>query len=333
MKVLLDHHHGALLRSMYYLWGKRFGFDLYLPTEMEWLDQEGLYSNYPQRGTSNQMLNVWRHDAFFLEHFKPILLEEFADTEFDIIVATLLENYKIYEAMIKKYNKKAKLVLHIGNNNWPEQLEQMGVKNLLSSSWPTYLKAKIPNKVLSRQEFSLEWFKPKFDCNIKSVANYKHILVKDELDKFLLLEKELPDWEFKMYGTSNRDGSICQDEPIMSESIRNFGFVYHYKTIDEGYGHCIHNAFACGKPVITSPRTMAVNWHEENIPITPSFIFENDKTILNLDTNSTVSLTYKLKKMADNYPYYSQYTYDKFRQVVNFDKEFEDIKVFVQNLI
>jgi hypothetical protein len=333
MRVLFDYHHGALLRSMYYLFGKRMGCELFLPTGMDWLDKSGLYSNYPNRDTAKQMLITWETDYLFPLHFKPMSEEEFAESNIDIVVATLLENYHVYKKLIKRYNKKTKLILHIGNNNKPEMLEQMGVENLLSSSWPTFLKVNIPNKVYSRQEFSLEHFRPKFNCNIRSVANYKHILTKIELDWFLKIEKQLPNWEFKCYGVLNRDGTISQEEPIMSESIRNFGFIFHYKTIDEGFGHCIHNAFACGKPVITSPKTMGVNWYGEFIKSTPAFLFEDDKTILNIDINSVESICYKLEKMVESYEEYSKYTYNKFKEICDFDKEFMNVRKFIDKLL
>jgi hypothetical protein len=333
MKVLVDHHHGALLKSMYYLFKKRYNFDVYLPTGFDWLDKELLYSSYPYRGTADQMLNSWTHDRFCVENFIKADLEIFINTEFDIIVCTLLDNYKIFEDIIKKYNKKCKLILHIGNNNPPSLLEQMGVKNLMSSSWPVYLVSKIPNKVFCRQEFSLDFFKPKYDCNVNSVANYKNILDKEEYNTFLNLEKKLSNWSFKCYGTNNRDGIIPQTEHIMAESMRDFGFIYHFKKIDEGYGHVIHNAFACGKPVITNSNYMKVNFYNKFIGNTPSLLFEPNITILDLTTDSIDDIKYKLEKFSDSYKETSERVYNKFKNTVDFEKESESVRQFIINLI
>ncbi len=333
MKILIDNHHGALLKSFHYLFNIRFNEDVYIPYGFEWLDVDKLYSNYPQRDTAGQMLVSWANDVENSKQFYKLTLDEFVDADIDVIVCSLLENYEIFKSIIKKYDKKCKLIFHIGNNLHPDVITNIGVKNLLSSSWPSYIHTDVSNKVFCRQEFSLEYFRPKFDCNINSVANYKHILDEEERDVFVELEKKLPHWNFKCYGANNRDGVIDQDEKIMSESLRDFGFIYHFKKIDEGFGHAIHNAFACGKPVITNSKTMTACMNGQNIGNTASLLFENDVTILDLDKHDINSISYTLKKMADEYPTVSQKVYDKFRNVVDFTEEFKQIKLFMENLI
>jgi hypothetical protein len=328
MNVLIDHHHGALFKSFYYLLKCRLNYNVYVPTGLDWLDKEGLYSSYPNRGTSDQMLNSWTHDSKNLKCFLPILLQNFENLNIDVIICSLLENYKIFENIIKKYNKNCKLILHIGNNNLPALLEQMNVKNLMSSSWPVYLLSNIPNKVFCRQEFSLNFFKPKYDCNIKSIANYKHILEEEEFNYFKKLETKLPDWQFKCYGICNPDGIINGDEENISESIRNFGFIYHFKKVDEGYGHSIHNAFACGKPVITNSNYMKF----ANIGNTASLLFESGVSTLDVYQDSIEQIVYKLEKMADNYQVSSQNVYNKFINTVDFEKESESVKQFMERL-
>lgn len=333
MRILLDYHHYALLKSFYYLFKKRFNFNVYLPTGFEWLDDGNLYSCYPNRGTADQMLNSWLHDSFISNNFTKINFNEFIELDIDIIVCSLLENYKVFDYLIKKYNKKCKLILHIGNNNPPELIKQIGVKNLFSSSWPIYNVADIPNKVFARQEFSLELFKPKYDCNIKSIANFKHILENEEIVIFEKLESSLKDWNFKSYGAKNRDGIISGYEEIISNSMREFGFIYHFKKIDEGFGHVIHNAFACGKPVITNSEYMTVSYYNKKMNNTASLLFEDDITIIDISKNSIDDIKYKLEKMSDNYIESSQRVYDKFKNTVNFDKEFINIKQFIERLI
>ena len=81
MNVLVDHHHGALLRSFYYLFKKRFNFNVFVPTGFDWLDKDSLYSAYHNRDTANQMLNSWLHDQKYKEMFLPITHDEFLNTE------------------------------------------------------------------------------------------------------------------------------------------------------------------------------------------------------------------------------------------------------------
>tara|TARA_S200002703_G_scaffold84354_1_gene72745 strand:+ start:3517 stop:4515 length:999 start_codon:yes stop_codon:yes gene_type:complete len=332
MKILIDNHHGALLKSFHYLFNIRFNADVYIPYGFEWLDVDKLYSNYPQRDTAGQMLVSWANDIENSKQFYKLTLDEFIDADIDVIVCSLLENYNIFKQIISHYNKRCKLVLHIGNNISPQIIEQLGVENLLSSSWPSYLYSNVKNKVFCRQEFSLEKFIPKPDCNIKSVANYKHILNDIELSYFSKLELEMKSWNFKCYGAGNRDGIIDQHESVMSESLRNFGFIYHYKRIDEGFGHVIHNAFACGKPVITSHKHMCVNIDGKYIGNTATLLFEPDVTILDISIDDISTIKYKLEKMSVEYPEVSRKVYDKFRDVVNFDTEFLHVKSFFERI-
>ena len=247
MKVLVDHHHGALLRSMHYLFKKRFNFDVYVPTGFDWLDKDGLYSNYPHRDTANQMLNSWVHDFKYKDMFLPMTLDDFINSDVDIIVSSLYENHLFFKKIIQKYNKKCKLILQVGNNVHSELIRLSEAVNLLSSAYPSYLKFN-GHKVFYRQEFDESVFKPTESCNIKSVANFKNIMETD-FEIILELEKRMPDWEFKCYGALNRDGNVPDIEQCMSEAINKFGFIFHVKK-DDGYGHVTHNAFACGKPTI-----------------------------------------------------------------------------------
>jgi len=330
MNVLVDHHHGALLRSLYYLFNKRFNSNVYVPTGFDWLDKEGLYSGYPHRDTANQMLNSWLYDEKYKSMFLPITHEEFINMDIDIIVCSLYENYTFFRQIIEKYSKKTKLILQVGNNITQDLVKLAGVKNLLSSAYPTYIDCNDINKVFYRQEFNQDVFKPKDTCNIKSVANFKNIM-EEEFNILLQLEKKMPDWEFKCYGALNRDGSIHDIESNMADAINQFGFIFHVKK-DDGYGHVIHNSFACGKPMIIDLNTAGVYWNGKFIRNTASFLYEKDKTII--DVNDGIDqIIYKLKYMADHYDDYKNNVINKYNQVVDFDKEFVELKKFIENLI
>jgi hypothetical protein len=330
MNILVDHHHGALLRSMYHLFRKRLNYNVYVPTGFEWRDIDGLYSCYSNRDTQYQMLNSWVYDLKFKSMFNPMTLDQFINSEIDVIICSLWDNYKFFESIINKYNKSCKIVLQVGNNLPPELINENKTKNLLSSAYPSYIKTDIPNKIFYHQEFDTDLFTPSTDKNIKSVANFKNIM---ENDVILMntLEERLPDWEFKYYGANNRDGIIHDSEDEMSSIVNNFGFVFHVKK-DEGYGHVIHNAFACGNPCIVDMNTARVNWNGEIIPNTASFLFEKNRTVI--DSNDSIDeVIYNLKYMADNYFDFSKKVYDRFKEVVNFEEEASKIKQFMDNLI
>lgn len=330
MNVIVDHHHGGLLRSLYYLFRKRFNFKVFVPTGFDWLDKDGLYSGYPNRATADQMLNSWLVDEKYKNMFLPITHEEFLNSEIDIIVSSLYENHILFKRIIEKYKLKTKLILQVGNNINPELVKQTEANNLLSSAYPTFIRSNDINKVFYRQEFGLDFFKPSESCNIKSVANFKNIM-EDEFKIILELEKKMPDWDFKCYGALNRDGNIHDVESLMADAINKFGFIFHVKK-DDGYGHVIHNSFACGKPMIIDLNAAGVNWGGNFIRNTASFLYEKDNTII--DVNEGIdNIIYKLKFMSDNYLDYKNNVIKKFKEVVDFDKEFIEVKKFIENLV
>ena len=209
MNILIDHHHGSLFKSMWYLLNQRLGHSLYCPIGEDWLDEAKLYSKYPHRSTSLQMLNLWNETPEFINKILPLTLDNFKTHNIDVIICTLLENYNLFEQILVKYNKKCKLVLHIGNNNSPHVIEKMGVTNLFSSAWCTFISANIPNKVFARQEFSQELFVPSSTCNKKSIINLKHILNQEELQPLIDIGNSLPNsWDIKIYGLNNKNGIL-----------------------------------------------------------------------------------------------------------------------------
>jgi hypothetical protein len=332
MNILVDHHHGALLRSMSYLFKKRFNCRVFVPKGMEWLDETRLYSCYPMRDTADQMLNSWVWDSKYNNEFEPLTLEMFKNIHIDVIVSSLWENHSIFDNIIKTHDKKSKLVLQVGNNIHPNLVYSTNTRNLLSSSWPTYVKSDVKNKVFYHQEFNTDLFSVPLisDVNIKSVANFKNIMEED-FHLFTELERRLPDWTFKAYGALNRDGSIHDSELDISNEIKKFGFIFHVKK-DDGYGHIIHNSFACGKPMLIDYKKTSVDWNGELIPITANKLYDNNDTIIDVN-NGVDFIVEKLLYMSNNYKRYSNIVYSKFQKIVNFDKEQTDIEKFLKNLV
>ena len=278
-----------------------------------------------------------------------LTFEECKNVTLDVIIATTPENYKAFKRLKDKHQPHAKLILETGNN-FPIRLEKD--ENLLSSSRYTYENNDC-NKCFYHQRFDTNFFHPKYSrhhINIKSVANFTHWMYKPEL--FEALQEMMPDWEFKSYGANNKDEAVyCLTENI-SEMTNQFGFIWHYKKNTDGYGHVVHNAFACGKPVITNTlySSRAWNW-DGNIPTTASALFDEDTIIdfnkynnrmhldkdqlaqdddsSDLDINVLKQIKEELETKAENYQYHSDKVYEKFKSVVDFEKEEESIYNFL----
>lgn len=352
MNVLIDHHHGALFRSLYYLFNKRLKFNVYVPYEMDWLEKIGLYSCYNNIETSKQMLLSWIHDEYTKEAFNfiPLTYDEFSNgkVKIDYFVPTLFENLEPFERINNsQYGGSSKVIYQVGNNTPICYCDK--AKNLLSSSYPSYLESSAPHKLFYRQEFSLDHFTPTKPENIKSIGCFRNVMDDNDIPLWNRLKELLPDWEFKAYGHGNEDGVVKDREDYMSKAMGKFGFIYHVKH-DEGYGHVIHNAFALGKPMIVN---MAASYrhvgYDNNVVIrnTSTFLFEKDTSNNYYDPNyhdnmedfildsgsKPEFLAEQLTKMANNYDYYSNGVIKKFNDIVDFQKDADNVKTFLDNLI
>lgn len=331
MNVLADYHHISLLRSIYMLFRERLDYNLHIPKGWDWYYEGSLYSSYaPEVGVytiTPEFDNTYFHK--YLTDLKPASFEMFKNNHYDIVVCTLLENYESWQTLIKQFNLKAKLIFQIGNNI-PLWAQPVKFENILSSSWPCYVYHQCKNKVFYHQEFDITKFKQKLDCNRKSVGNLQHFMQMSEL--FYGLETNMSDYKFYAHGAGGRDGFIPNGEDEMSQFIKNLGFLFHCKVVDEGYGHNIHNAFACGKPVITDSSHMCVDWNGK-IGNTASLMFEDGKTIIDVNGKTIAQVECMIRDMTENYEEVSNYIVKKFKSISDFDEEFLAIKSFLANLI
>lgn len=334
MKVLADYHHLSLLRSIYILFKERFGFELDIPAGWDWYFEGSVYSSYAQE-VCRSYCEPGFEDPYFRRYLPELgkgEYEKFKSGYYDIVVCTLLENYESWQALIKEFNlqRKTKLIFQIGNNI-PLWAQPTKFENILSSSWPCYKQYDCKNKVFYHQEFDTNLFTQKLDCDRKKIINLQHFMQRAEI--FHGLESILTDYTFKVHGAGGRDGYIPNGEKEMSDYIKDSGFLFHCKVVDEGYGHNIHNAFACGKPAIVDASEMGVDWDEGFIGNTASLMFEDGKTVIDIHGKSIQEIAAEIRRMTDNYEEVSNYIVKKFNEISNFDDEFLRIKSFLANLV
>ena len=338
MKVLVDLHHSELFTSLYLLFVERLGWDMYVPMGMAWCEK-GYWGLTPgdnlagdNLAVAKQFLEIPEIPVFSLRPRYPKLNYAYigaidnGSIKFDIIVASVPTSFSCFEKLIRDYEMTSKLIFQAGNNFYHGSSALATVRNLMSSATEIYQRMQAPNKVFYHQEFDLNIFSKKRKCNPKSVTNLQHYMSYPDL--FLALEKSLPGWEFKSYGQGNRDHSLNKLTEV-SQAIQDAGFVFHVKETGDGYGHTLHNAFACGTPLITNSKYMRSN---DGVPYTGVMLY-TPETVVDIDYMTTPQIADELKRRADNYEYYSEKAYQKFKEVVDFDKEFEDIKRFLANLI
>lgn len=353
-KVLCDFHHEHLYESLQILFEDRLGWELYRSIGLDWYHQ-GYWNVYPALGTAEQYLGFHIGEAFkemqarqpdgghtfknpkilnidvssdleglysigsssFLDRrYRGVTLERFKRMKFDILVSSMPQHIGPFNELIRKYQPQAKHVFQIGNN-WTMDFP---VKNILTSS----KMVRVPpgkNGCFYHQEFNLDLFKPT-PGTPKSVYNLMHYI--QNMGDFEELERLLPDFTFKCYGAGNREGSCGPDINDIARKYQDMGFLFHVKREGDGYGFNTHHAAACGRPIIT--RCSNFNG------MTSAPLLLDGITCVDLDRHSLPEAAQMIRRMADNYSFYSQKVYQNFKRIVNFDSEFEKIKAFLGRL-
>ena len=338
MRILVDYHHHALLVSLYKLFAERLGWTVYIPVGMEWYDNE--YWSIGDIENSNVRFEMAKQ--FLLSPLLPPFTVKTAETpkleyaflsdvreglKFDVVLSSVPRRFVSYEKLVKDFDMKSKLIFQAGNNFSHNCSHIINVKNLLTSSNGPYHYYPAPNKIHYHQEFDLGLFRPDKRCVVKSVSNFQNFMCKPDL--FSGLELSIPSWRFHSFGAGNRE--TLNSVALVAAWTRQTGFVWHVKTLDEGYGHIIHNAFACGKPLITDTRYMTV-YHQGDIPNTACSLY-TPETIIDIKDMSLEDVKKEVLRRSDNYDYYSEKVYQKFKEVVDFDREFIEIKAFLERLV
>ena len=298
--------------------------------------------------------------------YKGIDFEKFCQTKFDIIIATVPAHIPVYMKLLKDHQPQAKFIFEAGNN-WGNV--SINVPNFLNSTTYTFVSGedihgwtmqalykKFQKKELYKgmhkvfqnrrngKKCNMVYFHPEFDLNIfkndntikdvKSISNIRHNC--NTLGGLYELERRLPDWTINAYGVGNRDGELKTDYDI-ARVMNESGFVYHVKPVGDGNGYNIHQAYAVGSVLITDSSHMCSGgnpdeWFTsqllldtENYGTKPTFV---DWGKYNYD-----NVVNRLKWCADNYSDIQQNAMNKFKEVVDFDEEYQKIRVFIERLI
>lgn len=354
MKVLADFHHDDLFYSLQLLFENRLGWELYRPIGLEWYT-EGYWNVYPHIDTAKQFLatdqatnkpkdirgnplsnreclnaNYTEADGIYyiVSPTKPdvvsraITLQKFKDTQFDIIVSSIPNHIEPFNRLIAQFQPKAKHIFQVGNA-WGHL---PGVKNIMASTSP--FSAPDINTCFYHQEFRLDWFKYEPPQEHKTVNSYIHWMNGKELIDNLRVK--LPDFKFVTYG-AGMEQSICATQDIANTMI-NSAFTWHYKPEGDGYGHVLHNSFACGRPVIIVSKYYTGKLGGQ--------LLVPDKTCIEFIGNNVST---GLNNLAQNLRKYShpdiharmcEQTYSKFKETVNFDYEYQNIlRPFLDRLV
>lgn len=336
MNIFVDRHHDALLYSLHLLFEERLGWNLFYPVGMEWFSKGywKIGDPYPNpEDTAIQYLrpgSVPKDGTPILSEYYPdgckhktLTLNQFENKEIHVVIASYLGHVAPYAELVKQFQPSARLVHQMGNN-WAGLVDYTVVKNILAST----SSFEVPNHVnitFYHQEFDLSVFKYSLPSGKKKVSSFVNCWDSfPDRELFYELEKAMPDWDFKMYGASNRDGNLTTGQ-IASE-MADSSFVWHVKAGGDGYGHTIHNAYAMGRPAIVK--------RDYYKGMLADDLFEDMVTSVDIDGLPVEGVKFKLEEAYSKAHAMSFSAYAKFREKVNFKREFaEKILPFINQLV
>jgi len=333
MKVFCDYHHADLFYSFHLLFEKRLGWELYRPIGLEWYTS-GFWKYHKWLDVVKQYLAP-RGDEILKDGYyicpdpthqsttKAVTFEQFRKMKFDVIIASVPENTECYWELRRQFQPKAKLIQQVGNQ-WSE-FDFSFIQNMMFSTLP----CEVPDNVkvvFYRQEFDLTEFRPSPPPEKLKIKNFVNCL-REMRDGYLwdAYKKELPEFDWKMYGIGGDDGNIAGTNNVAA-SMRDCHFTFHLKQHGDGFGHIIHNTFACGRPPIIKGE-----YYRDRLA---GALIEDNKTCIDIDKASFQENILRIRfwAMPENYRKMSAAAFRRFREVVNFDREFLEVKKFLENL-
>jgi len=352
MNILADFHHSDLYYSMQLVFEKRLDYNLYRPIGMDWFKQgfwklaepygnkEGTIMQFLGRNhkpddktppLNDEYVDFENNGTHYLQSHtslmphKAITLDQFKEMKIDALIATVPQQIKPFNELRKQFKPEAKLIHQMGNN-WMKTLNFGMVHNLMSSTQPM----KIPsgtNVVWYRQEFDTSTFNYTSLGQPNKIYSFLNCLkeTKDS-DLFYELKETMGDWEFKSYGGQCDDGTLYPHS-VLAKEMKKCQFVWQMKHTGDGYGHIIHNAYACGRPVITR-----ISYYKGMLA---EPFLEHGKTCIDLDqykdTEEIINAINYYSKPS-KYIKMSKEAAQRFKEQVNFDEEAEKIKAFIKEL-
>lgn len=349
MNVFCDFHHTELYHSIKLLFEDRLGFNLYRPIGMEWQEQ-GYWKVFDHPATAAQFLSVNQkfdpgpegldgkvfekedlenyeyyidNGIYFVKDFsknvinKAITIDCFKDIKFDILIASIPQHIVPFQKLIVKYQPQAKLIFQVGNcwNSFPN------VRNILSSTAPFQVNPGI-NVCFYHQEFDLNVFRFEKPVENKRVNSYIHYM--KELELLEAYKLNLPDWKFTTYGAGMED--ILHNQFDISKAIIDSGWTWHVKPEGDGFGHTIHNSYACGRPAIIKRNYYLGKAADSLLEDMVTCVDINARDISsNINILKHLSQPEVHEKLCEN-------AYKRFCNVVNFNEEEVKIRKFIENL-
>ena len=337
-KALADFHHTGLYLSLHLLFEKRLGIELYRPVGSDWFTEgffriaEPYQNNWQtvnqflsihQKGIPKHMrlnkVDVVENGVYQMGYARGVELQRFKKMDFDYIIGSIPDHYKEFTRLRNMHQPKAKVICQVGNQfdfAWKD------VKNLMSSTKYADVPTNI-NSVFYHQEFptSIFTFRPvKFT---KTISSFLHLFHRyPDYAIWKKLEQRLTDYTFKEYGSMGKENYLVSDREL-AKAMHDSDFIVHFKGAGDGFGHIIHNIFACGRVGIIIPDYYKGTFAEELMIDGQTCIFwEKDKDFEYNVRKIEMIGQGDIERMSVN-------AHNRFNEVVDYNKEELAIKDFL----
>lgn len=349
MNIFADYHHGDLYYSFHLLFEKRLEHKLFRPIGMEWfhkgywkigdpypnpsdtamqyLSTEGYIGEFPANAeyyVENDIYYAYQRPQDF--YHKAITLDTFKRMNFDIIISSIPAHDEAYAKLLDKYQPQAKHICHIGNN-----AQTSSCKNIMSSMPPdSFPILDYQNVCFCRQEFDVDMFKY-IPFNYDLEGKRKLISILHYMQSFPLMlefEKKLTEYQFESYGCGMPLGDIPTKRKMalkMREAF--FGWFIRAPRFGDGYsGHTFLNWCASGRPLIARLN--------DNSQYPPSPLLKPDINCIDISDISIDDAIRKIRDFSkpDKHRILCEEMFNTFKTEVNFDRDAEKVKAFLEVL-
>jgi len=334
LNVLADLHHGDLYHSLRMLFEQRLGGKLFRPIGVEWYEKN-FWKYNDNLPTVKQYLQHRNEEVDLGTHIvcpeRPhneqdnlLTFDQFKKHKIDIVIGSVYQHEEPYTRLIREHKPNAKFIRQAANIH--DVIDPNFSKNIMASCLLDHTPPGA-NVVTYHQEFDLNIFKYVLPYNSHTIKNFMNC-VPDSRDFYLWprYKAELSSYDWKMHGILGEDGIIGSVAEI-AKKIQNSTFIWHVKFGGDGFGHVIHNAFACGRPIITK-----ASYYKNCLA---EGLLEDGVTCIDLDKHSFDESIEMIKHFSkfENLRVMCDNVYKRFCEYVDYNKEETLLRKFLDNLI
>lgn len=333
MNVFCDEHHDCLYQFLRILFERRLGWNLYRPIGLEWY--QNLFWRYSDNpAVVDQYLKIpdgaeLKDGVYYIpekrhnEIDKCITFDKFKEMKIDIIIASVVQHELPYHTLAGLHWNKPKFIRVIGN--WGEPIDFTLSKNIIVTANTLPIPPDV-NAVFCHQEFDTEVFRYLLPNNQNTIKNFMNCFPHSkDFPLWGQYKTLLPEYNWKMHGIHGDDGIIGNVKDMVL-AIQDSTFIWHVKFGGDGFGHVIHNAYACGRPLI-----LKGSYYADKLA---AALIRDGKNCIDIEKHTRLENVRLIREFSqpDRHNQMCENTQKIFKQVVNFEQEFEDIKKFLERL-